>query len=138
MWEELCKDYGLDDPDLANSIFIGDAGGRVAALKGGATGAKAEAKDFSCSDRNLAHNLGITFKTPEEFFLDQEPRPFRRDFDLAKFPLDASSTGVSFEKRNDTDVVLFCGPPGAGASTFFWTTLKPLGYNRINQDILKT
>lgn len=43
-----------------------------------------------------------------------------------------------FEKTNDRDIVLFCGPPGAGKSTFFWKHLKPLGYERINQDTLKS
>lgn len=33
---------------------------------------------------------------------------------------------------------MFCGSPGAGKSTFYWTYLEPLGYTRVNQDILKT
>lgn len=33
---------------------------------------------------------------------------------------------------------MFCGSPGAGKSTFYWTHLEPLGYERINQDILKS
>lgn len=142
MWAEICKDYGilLDEIDLANSVFVGDAGGRLAY-------GKASAKDFSCSDRNFAHNVGIAYKTPEEFFLDEPPRDFAREFDLAAHPY-ADSSGddegketeeaVLFEKANKQDIVLFCGPPGAGKSTFFWTRLKPLGYERVNQDMLKT
>lgn len=135
MWQEMCKDYGLDAStiDRANSIFVGDAGGRKAYLKGG----KAVPKDFSCSDRNLAENIGIPFKTPEEFFLGEEPRDFARDFDLINFPFAGESEDIKFEKRNDQELVLFCGPPGAGKSTFFWKHLKPLGFERVNQDLLK-
>lgn len=135
MWEELCRDYELDETslDLEHSFFIGDAGGRRAELKGG----KAIPKDFSCSDRNLAHNVGITFKTPEEFFLNEAPRDFARDFDLINFPFAGESEEIKYEKKNETELVLFCGPPGAGKSTFFWKHLKPLGYERVNQDILK-
>ncbi|KAH6874799.1 polynucleotide kinase 3 phosphatase-domain-containing protein [Thelonectria olida] len=144
MWKELCKDYGLkeNEVDLDNSFFIGDAGGRTAALGKGSDGVAAVAKDFSCSDRNFAHNVGIKYQTPEEFFLGQNPRTFVREFDLANHPFPkgelAEASHVVFEKANDKDIVLFCGPPGAGKSTFFWKYLKPLGYQRINQDLLKT
>ncbi|KAM0274382.1 hypothetical protein ACHAQH_007884 [Verticillium albo-atrum] len=136
MWRELCRDHDIvDDVDLKNSFFVGDAGGRVAGVK--------TAKDFSCSDRNLAHNVGVAFKTPEEFFLDEAPRVFAREFDLALHPyVDAGAEGggeaALFEKKNDRDIVLFCGPPGAGKSTFYWRQLQPLGYERVNQDLLKT
>ncbi|KAK1765385.1 polynucleotide kinase 3 phosphatase [Phialemonium atrogriseum] len=141
MWKEMCDDYDLreEDIDLENSIFVGDAGGRMAQLKGAA----AVPKDFSCSDRNLAHNVGIEFQTPEEFFLGEQPREFARDFDLVNFPFAGEGEGegedvVKFEKKNDTEIVLFCGPPGAGKSTFYWEHLKPLGYERVNQDTLKS
>ena len=138
MWKELCEDYNLpeDEVDTQGSIFVGDAGGRTAQLKG----ATAVPKDFSCSDRNFAHNVGIAYQTPEEFFLGQKPRDFTRDFDLAKFPFmntDLTETAPLFEKKNGKDIVLFCGPPGAGKSTFYWRYLKPLGYERVNQYILK-
>ena len=41
-------------------------------------------------------------------------------------------------KGNPLDLVLFCGSPGAGKSTFYWKYLKSLGYERVNQDLLKT
>ncbi|KAI0393237.1 DNA kinase/phosphatase Pnk1 [Xylariaceae sp. FL0594] len=142
MWRELCADYDIppDQIDLANSIFVGDAGGRTAQLKKGAT---ASAKDFSCSDRNFAHNVGIRYQTPEEFFLGEPPREFTRDFDLEAYPYPDEDGGdgngdVLFEKTNEQDIVLFCGPPGAGKSTFYWKHLKPLGYERVNQDTLKS
>ncbi|KAI8634465.1 DNA kinase/phosphatase Pnk1 [Xylariaceae sp. FL1651] len=144
MWKELCADYDIPEQevDLENSIFVGDAGGRTAQLKNSKTGVPATAKDFSCSDRNFAHNLGITYKTPEEFFLGEPPREFKRDFDIVTYPYSDNSDNakeeVLFEKTNKQDIVLFCGPPGAGKSTFYWKYLKPLGYERINQDTLKS
>jgi bifunctional polynucleotide phosphatase/kinase len=36
------------------------------------------------------------------------------------------------------ELVIFCGSPGAGKSTYYWNHLEPLGYERVNQDILKT
>lgn len=43
-----------------------------------------------------------------------------------------------YTKKNNLDIVLFCGSPGAGKSTFYWKQVEPLGYVRVNQDILKT
>lgn len=142
MWKELCQDLSVsqDDADKEASFFVGDAGGRLAVPAAG--GRKAIAKDFSCSDRNFAHNVGIKYETPEEFFLGEEPREFQRDFDLASYPepvtTDEGDAAILFEKTNDKDIVLFCGPPGAGKSTFYWRYLKPLGYERVNQDLLKS
>jgi bifunctional polynucleotide phosphatase/kinase len=133
MWTEMKDDFALAESDIdrENSVFVGDAGGRT--LKGSAP------KDFSCSDRNLAHNIGIKYQTPEEFFLGEEPRNFARDFDLGNFPFaePENGDGTCPEKTNDQDIILFSGPPGAGKSTFYWKYLKSLGYERVNQDVLK-
>ena len=137
MWTEFCGDHDLkEDVDLANSFFVGDAGGRMALPKVGPS--KPTAKDFSCSDRNFAHNVGIEFKTPEEFFLGQAPREFQRDIELSRYAFPDGGEEDPFQRVNEKDVVIFCGPPGAGKSTFYWKQLKPLGYERINQDILGT
>ena len=143
MWETLISDYrastsdGRLEIDLANSIFVGDAAGREADKAAG-TG-----KDFSCSDRDLATNIGIPFKTPEEFFLDEAPRPFVRSFDPAAYlsvaaDAESATTPMVYTKKHDLEIVLFCGSPGAGKSTFYWQHMEPLGYARVNQDLLKT
>jgi hypothetical protein len=49
-----------------------------------------------------------------------------------------SGLSPTYVKANLQDIVLLCGRPGAGKSTFYWKRLKPLGYERVNQDILKT
>ncbi|KAL6714847.1 DNA kinase/phosphatase Pnk1 [Lecanora helva] len=138
MWSELLEDLDLDEgegPDLGSTFFVGDAGGRAAR-----TNAKA---DHSCSDRDFATNIGIEFKTPEEFFLNEEPLPFTRIFEPKDFLGQTSSpsmnaASVIIEKRNPLDIIMMCGSPGSGKSTLYWTKLKPLNYERINQDILKT
>lgn len=139
MWDQLLKDYGLNDTEVDHdhSFFIGDAGGRA---EDKTTGAK---KDFACSDRDLASNIGIRYQSPEEFFLQQESRPFTRLFDPTKYAesnLDSHTevTPLVFSKKNKLDLVLFCGSPGAGKSTFYWNHMRPLGYARVNQDTLKS
>ncbi|KAA6410434.1 MAG: DNA kinase phosphatase Pnk1 [Lasallia pustulata] len=138
MWNEVLEDLDLDvgdGPDLAASFFVGDAGGRQ--------GSRGDKGDHSCSDRDFAVNVGIDFKTPEEHFLHQAPQAYSRSFSpevylslAATSPAD--TTPILFERENRLDLVLFCGSPGAGKSTFYWQHLKPLGYERVNQDNLKT
>ncbi|PFH59786.1 hypothetical protein XA68_11894 [Ophiocordyceps unilateralis] len=135
MWTQLCRDYGLSESqvNLEGSFFVGDAGGRLAGPDG-------STKDFSCSDRNFAHNVGIAYKTPEEFFLGLAPRDFCRELDLVRYPFrrDGEPPEAAFGRINQRDIILFCGPPGAGKSTFYWKHLEPLGYERVNQDTLKS
>jgi bifunctional polynucleotide phosphatase/kinase len=140
MWEQVLMNYGLTEPgdvDLESSIFVGDAAGRAGDK------VKGVKKDHSSSDRDLAANIGIGFQTPEEFFPGQEAKPFARVFEPRAY-LDTAITAqtdsspILFSKRNNLDLVLFCGSPGAGKSTFYWQHMQPLGYERVNQDLLKT
>ena len=45
---------------------------------------------------------------------------------------------IAFERKHPLELVLFCGSPGSGKSSYFWKNLQPLGYERVNQDILKS
>ncbi|QSZ31625.1 hypothetical protein DSL72_001192 [Monilinia vaccinii-corymbosi] len=133
MWKELLEDYNIHAPgdlNLQESIFVGDAAGRQAS-----TG---HSKDFSCSDRNFAENVGITFYTPEEYFLKEPPRPFTRTFEPGDYSSGNITVPPKYTKDNEIEVVILCGSPGAGKSTFYWKQLEPLGYARVNQDVLKT
>jgi len=87
--------------------------------------------------RDLAANIGIHFYTPEEYFLHQEARDFKSIFDYSRY-LTITDPRMSFKRLHKKEIVLFCGSPGAGKSTFYKVQLAPLGYERINQDILKT
>lgn len=133
MWQLLLEDLNLEDSNIdhEHSIFVGDAAGREGDKLRGVR------KDHSSSDRDLATNIGISFSTPEEYFLNEAPKPFFRVFEPSLY-LDHKTDDASFTKQNTLDIVLFCGSPGAGKSTFYWTHLQPLGYERVNQDILKT
>ena len=162
MWKQVLRDYGVGgdgEVDLGGSVFVGDAAGRAGDAKAGVR------RDHSCSDRDFAVNVvsyveygrhyeteadlcvlleqGIGFMTPEEFFLGEAAKPFTRSFDPATYlksevTSQTDSTAILFTKKNDLELVIFCGSPGAGKSTFYWQHLQPLGYERVNQDILKT
>lgn len=135
MWLELLKDYEIDECketlNLKECFYVGDAAGRKSW--------EGRPKDFACSDRNFAENIGIKFATPEEYFLGEKQRSFLRSFEPSKYVQD-SETKVPevFARINKQDIVLLCGSPGAGKSSWYWRNLEPLGYFRINQDILKT
>lgn len=102
--------------------------------------------DDGCSNatnRNFAANVGIQFKTPEEYFLHEPPQPFTRAFEPTSYLHSAFATSLDaspfvIEKKNALDIVLLCGSPGSGKSTFYRKHLQPLGYERVNQDTLKT
>nr|XP_023907961.1 bifunctional polynucleotide phosphatase/kinase-like [Quercus suber] len=140
MWDQMLHDYQLTtsgDIDHAQCVFVGDAAGREADK---AAGIK---KDHACSDRDLATNVGIPFQTPEEYFLHEQPRSYIPSFDPQPYinvsaVSHNSASPPPFMKKHDVDIVLFCGSPGAGKSTFYTKHLQPLGYARINQDTLKT
>lgn len=105
------------------------------------TGAK---KDFSCTDRKFASNVGIHFETPEEFFLgSRECSKFSwGDFDPRKCVLGSYSPeidppGASLIKAGP-EVVVFVGFPASGKTTFYETVMKCGNYIHVNRDILGT
>ncbi|KAI9039103.1 putative DNA 3'-phosphatase Tpp1 [Aspergillus affinis] len=127
MWNEFLDDYDFDvaGVDLSGSVFVGDAAGRP--------------RDHSQVDRGFAANIGLPFKTPEEFFLGADPEPLVEPFNPSLYlQNDDDNAPAPFSRQNPLELVIFCGSPGAGKSTFYWDYLEPMGYERVNQDILKT
>merc|ERR1719342_989486 len=94
------------------SFYCGDAAGREA---GFITGKK---KDFSCSDRLFAENVGVKFYTPEEFFLGNKAtskftRPFKPIKDAEKNLLDPSTSRLV---PSSLTLTMMVGIQGSGKS----------------------
>jgi len=143
MWDLFAKDYnGGIKPDLKESYYVGDAAGRKEGWKAD------RKKDFACSDRKFASNIGIPFHTPEEFFLGED---VCLDFewgglDVATFVTTAESKdadditdgGVASLTKDHQEMVVFVGFPASGKSTLAQTYMVPKGYVHVNRDTLQT
>lgn len=117
--------------DLEQSFFIGDAAGRPAAEN-------KSWKDHGSSDRKFAINADLPFHTPEEYFDSLPAQEYLLDkFDPRTFE-QPEKTDHLFERLAKQEIVLFVGSPASGKSTYYREFLEPMGYHRINQDILKT
>ncbi|KAJ3590503.1 hypothetical protein NHX12_008454 [Muraenolepis orangiensis] len=135
MWTHLCeKANGGVTVDQSQSFYVGDAAGRPVNWAPGK-----KKKDFSCSDRLFALNLGLQFHTPEEYFLRWKSAPYSLpDFDPRKL----DSGGQLLEPPSarltstQTEVVVAVGFPASGKSTFFHTHVVPNGYAYVNRDTL--
>ncbi|XP_035768107.1 bifunctional polynucleotide phosphatase/kinase [Neolamprologus brichardi] len=96
-------------------------------------------KDFSCSDRLFALNLGLQFYTPEEYFLGWKRAPYSlpefnpSKLDSAARLYDPPSASLT---SGDTEVIVAVGFPASGKSTFFHTHVIPKGYVYVNRDTL--
>jgi len=133
MWEHFCKhsNQGIV-PDLQQCIYVGDAAGRKS--------------DFSCSDRKFAHNIGIEFKTPQEFFKEESPSPWDWDsLDPFKFIENCTKRKVKdFEGPQEEivsakqEMIIMVGIQASGKTTFVKRHLLPNGYVHINRDTLNT
>eukprot|EP00118_Oscarella_pearsei_P004096 m.17042 g.17042 ORF g.17042 m.17042 type:complete len:581 (+) comp27275_c0_seq3:32-1774(+) len=134
MWEYLSEKGNSDIKiELKCSFFVGDAAGRP---KGWSPGRK---KDFACSDRQFAINVGIKFFTPEEYFLGKRKAPFnlgpfdpRQCLSCTQL-LDPPSAKTVLGRQ---EVIVMVGYPGSGKSTFAKKHLIPKGYSSISRDTL--
>lgn len=133
MWELMESQFNEDvKVNRTESMYVGDAAGRPAGW------IKGRKKDFSCSDRKFALNLGVQFYTPEEFFLNASSPPFEIDgfnpHSLSEVKFSPPSlTGSSYP-----ELIVMVGYPASGKSTIYRDIFAPLGYKHINQDTLKT
>ncbi|XP_076591204.1 bifunctional polynucleotide phosphatase/kinase [Chaetodon auriga] len=120
--------------DKTQSLYVGDAAGRP---ENWAPGKKK--KDFSCSDRLFALNIGLQFYTPEEYFLGWKSAPYTlpkfdpRSIDGTAALYDPPSASLTSSK---TEVIVAVGFPASGKSTFFHTHVIPKGYVYVNRDTL--
>uniref|UniRef100_A0A8C5DMQ6 PNK FHA domain-containing protein n=1 Tax=Gouania willdenowi TaxID=441366 RepID=A0A8C5DMQ6_GOUWI len=120
--------------DKAHSLYVGDAAGRP---ENWAPGRKK--KDFSCSDRLFALNIGLDFHTPEEYFLGWKKASHKlpefdpRKLDSAARLYDPPSASLTSTK---TEVIVAVGFPASGKSTFFHDHVIPKGYVYVNRDSL--
>ncbi|KAM9317882.1 bifunctional polynucleotide phosphatase/kinase [Pholidichthys leucotaenia] len=135
MWNHLC-DKANDGVTVAKSqsLFVGDAAGRP---ENWAPGKKK--KDFSCSDRLFALNIGLEFYTPEEFFLGWKCAPYSLpEFDPRKLTTSAKlyDPPSASLTSSETEVIVAVGYPASGKSTFFHSHIIPKGYVYVNRDTL--
>ena len=99
-------------------------------------------KDFSCTDRKFASNIGIPFETPEEYFLGSAKcTQFSwGEFDPRTSVLSSYSTEIDPADASLTiskpEVVVFVGFPASGKTTFYETVMKSDGYVHVNRDTL--
>ncbi|XP_034237622.1 uncharacterized protein F21D5.5 [Thrips palmi] len=135
MWDILTKERnGELSINMDESFYCGDAAGRPE------NWVPKRKKDFSCSDRLFARNLGLRFYTPEEHFLGQRAAPFKLpDFDPALMPeADAALIHPPSAKliSSSQEILLMVGFPGSGKSFFCKEYLIPAGYKHVNRDTL--
>ncbi|KAI9293664.1 PNK3P-domain-containing protein [Neoconidiobolus thromboides FSU 785] len=133
MWNVLCEILNYE-PDKNQSSYIGDAAGRKK------QGKLANRKDFADTDRKFALNLNLDFFTPEEYFLNIQKEEFNlTGFNPKQYIKNIEHIKkVEFKKKYELEVILLVGLPGSGKSHFYHNITKPLGYERINMDTLKT
>ncbi|ESO89756.1 hypothetical protein LOTGIDRAFT_192663 [Lottia gigantea] len=136
MWDFL-KTEGNDGVEikLRESFYVGDAAGRPDKWNPG------RKKDFSCSDRLFAINIGVLFHTPEEFFLNKPIAKFSLpSFDPRNLseedPLTTPPGGKITSKSQE--VIVLTGFPASGKTFFAKKYLVPKGYVHVNRDTLGT
>lgn len=127
MWDRLVENDNDNLPiDKSQSIFVGDAAGRPKEGK--------RKKDFSCSDRLFAMNIGIPFKTPEEYFLGAPIATFQMPkFDPSK--MDHPTTILPINPTTQ-EVVVLVGLQASGKSALVKSRFN--NYTHISRDILGT
>ena len=117
MWKLLENSIFDKTIDKDNSFYCGDAAGRD--------------KDFAASDLMFAHNLEITFYTPEQLFLGKEEKLTFKYPDYSEY---IGNKKFNLNLKGNKEMIIMIGYPGSGKSYIS----TQIGYNIINQDKLKT
>ncbi len=136
MWTFACEHLHVDSSLLMNSdlksFFVGDAAGRPKEWQAG------RPKDFSCSDRRFAYNVGLDFHTPEEFFLNDIPcTKFDWYSPAALFHINFKGSYNNIKSNKTCEMVILVGSPASGKSTLANKFIE-MGYEHVSRDILGT
>ncbi|CAH0715595.1 unnamed protein product, partial [Brenthis ino] len=135
MWKLLVEKKNDNIPiDMHNSFFCGDAAGRVA------NWAPGRKKDHSMADILFADNLGLTFYTPEQFFLGHSisnvpmSKPEFIPKDIKSEPFNEAL--IISEK----ELLVLVGFPGSGKSFIAKQIEKKTGnkYVTVCRDVIGT
>ncbi|XP_024082479.1 bifunctional polynucleotide phosphatase/kinase isoform X2 [Cimex lectularius] len=130
MWYQLIDDT-KQNIEMSGSFYVGDAAGRK---DNWAPGKK---KDFSMADRLFARNVGVTFFTPEEYFLDWKVADYKQpSFDPNT--LQTQDTDFTFNLSAQQEAIVMVGSPASGKSQFVKNHLLNKNFAVINMDTLKT
>lgn len=165
MWDLFAHlQGGMDQIDIQNSFYVGDAAGRPA--RPGC------AADFSDSDLRFSINIGLPFRTPEQHFMEKPEEAVSTEvlsgFDPRKLIRSDSQT-VFLDETTDMDqllydivspsevaadilagssqseygperqiMILMHGFPASGKTLFVERHLIPRGYVWINNDTMHT
>ena len=123
LWKILLNEGIIKD----GSFYVGDAAGRIKTNK--------YKKDHSDSDRKFAENIGITFYTPEVFFLNEK----ERKWEYQGYKLDKKIKKVDYPKlqKNNKTIVLISGLPGSGKSYLAQKLEKKYDYSFLSKDKYK-
>jgi bifunctional polynucleotide phosphatase/kinase len=115
-WDEFIKNHHK------KSFYCGDGAGRK--------------NDFSDTDFKFAKNLNINFFTPEMVF---------KETHLPKEPYDSKIKYVPFDqiyipnrpfKPQEQEIIIMCGIPGSGKSTYAKNIIISHNYEYINNDTM--
>lgn len=137
MWQTLCdhKNDGYS-VNTEKSFYVGDAAGRpeMKFLK--------KKKDHSTVDRLFALNVGLTFYTPEEHFMNTPRQKWIYPEFNPKAMLDESinlteSPSIRIAS-NELEVIVMVGGPGSGKSHFCKDFLEQNKYEIVSRDIVGT
>ncbi|KAF8820012.1 polynucleotide kinase 3 phosphatase [Cardiosporidium cionae] len=140
-WEFFRKNW-IDEESfppfsLSECFYVGDSAGRGPS--------SLRKKDINDKDIKFSENIGISFKTPEEFFINSvvENVKLHLLFDPRKLRFSQSTdnslvASISSKRfvSSKQEMILMIGAPASGKSTFSRYYFS--SYTYINQDHLKT
>lgn len=125
-WKLLQKKGAIKE----GSFYVGDAAGRIKDNN--------FPKDHSDSDRKFADNIGITFYTPEVYFLFNKDTTMERKWKYTGYILDFKNENrkkyKKFKFNDSLNMILISGLPGSGKSRLAKKLSNKYDYLYLSQD----